>query len=157
MLNNKIECKLREFWLPASSVQAGHRIGFNYAQPLSLMGLQSQTWLTKHTHTHLSIHSYQYLMILLPFPRFENEDRDKGLKQKVSCLTSVFDHLALVPFGSLNAQILIFFHESFWRWHTHMHMCTHTFTHFLRLLTGSSWIHWCYILWVSAYDLVSDF
>lgn len=77
-------------------------------------------------------------MTLLPLPRFENEDRDKGLKQKMSCLTGVFDRLALVPSGSLNVQILTFFHESLWRSHTHLHMCTHTFTHFLRLLTGSS-------------------
>lgn len=67
-------------------------------------------------------------MILLLSPRFENEDRDKGLKQKVSCLTGVFDQLALVPFGSLNVQSLLswVFLEITYT-HAYMYTYFHTF------------------------------
>lgn len=58
---------------------------------------------------------------------------------------------------SLNGQILIFFYESFVDlFGDHMHICAQTFTHFLRLLTGSPQ-HMCCILWLSAYDFVPHF
>ena len=137
MLNNQIECKLREFWLPASSVQARHRIGFNYTQSPSHIGLPrvGHDWLSAYTLTFLSIlTNTQWFSCFLQGLRMRTETKVWNRKCLVWLVYLINWHWC--PLG--HWMFKVFFHGSFWRSHTHMHICTHTFTHFMRLLTGFS-------------------
>ena len=158
MLNNQIECKLKKFWLPVSSVKAIHRIGFNYAQPPSHMGLQrvGHDWLSAYTLTFLSIlTNTRWFSCFLQGLRMRTET--KVWNRKCLVWLVYLNNWHWCPLGHWIFKFLSSFMGLFG---DHIHTCiyVHILSHISwDFLLGPHRIHWCYILWVSAYDLVSDF
>ena len=135
-----------------------HRIGFNYAQPLSLMGLQrvGHDWLSTHTPTFLSIlTNTRWLCCLYQGLRMRIETKVWNRKCLVWLVYLIDWHWCLL--GHWMFKFLPTFMSLFGD-HIHTCICVHILSHISwDFLQGPHRIHWCNILWVSAYDLISDF